>query len=169
MAVGVEFNPTTHVVLGILLAVVGVLFTLDNLHLLHARAVLRYWPAALIVVGLVQITQSKAAGGWFGGVIWIVVGSVMLGNRLFLFDVNIFGFWPLLLVLIGVRMVAQSYYADSPDASDVEAGSIVSAISVLGGVDRRPRPRNSSARNHRVPWRQDRFPRRKLAADGPSP
>jgi hypothetical protein len=135
-----QFNPTTHVLLGALLAALGVLFTLDNMHLLHARQVLRYWPAGLILVGLVQIAQSKAAGGWVGGAIWILIGSAMLGNRLNLFNVHVFDFWPLVLVLIGVRMVTQAYYSDasdSPDASDGDAGSIVSAISILGGVDRR--------------------------------
>jgi predicted membrane protein len=132
-----QLNSTTHVVLGILLAALGLLFTLDNMHLIHARQVLRYWPAALIVVGLVQIAQSKAAGGWIGGAIWIVIGATMLGNRLYFFDVNIFDFWPLILVLIGVRMAAQAYHADSPELSDTDAGSVVSAISVLGGVERR--------------------------------
>ena len=57
-----QFNPTTHVVLGILLAVIGVLFTLDNLHLLHARAILRYWPATCYS-GFV-VTCAKDSAHW---------------------------------------------------------------------------------------------------------
>lgn len=132
-----QFDPTTHVALGFMLAALGVLFTLDNLHLLRVGEILRYWPAALIVVGLVHISQSRAPGGWLGGAIWIVIGSVMLGNRLGLFSVSIFKFWPLLLVLVGVRMAAQAYYPDSPDGVDTDAGSVMSAVSLLGGVDRR--------------------------------
>jgi hypothetical protein len=131
------FNPTAHVVLGTMLAVVGVLFTLENLHVLRAWQILRYWPAALIVVGLVHISQSKAAGGWIGGAIWILIGSTMLGNRLGLVHVNVWNLWPLGLVLIGVRMATQAYYPDSADSADTDPGSVISAVSVLGGVDRR--------------------------------
>ena len=135
-----QFSPTTHVVLGIMLAAIGVLFTLDNLQLLHAREFTRYWPVALIVVGIMHIAQSRAAGGWIGGALWIVIGAALLGNRLGYLHVNIWNFWPLFLVLIGGRMVAQAYYASpagSSGSSDADAGAVTSAIAVLGRVDRK--------------------------------
>ena len=98
-----------------------------------------YWPAALIVVGVSHIARSRAAGGWIGGSIWILIGSVMLGNRLGYFDVRIWNLWPLLLVLLGVRMVSQALYAGSSPfgSSEADASAVASAVAVLGSVDRK--------------------------------
>ena len=40
-------GPTAQVVFGLLIVVVGILFTLDNLGLIDARDYLRFWPAGL--------------------------------------------------------------------------------------------------------------------------
>ena len=61
------FRLTSQLVLGAAIAVVGVLFTLDNLHVLHAREYLRFWPVALIAIGLVHVSQAKTAAGTIGG------------------------------------------------------------------------------------------------------
>lgn len=132
-----QFNPTTHVFLGLVLVALGVLFTLDNMQIWRAREILRYWPAALIALGLVQIVQSRAPGGWLGGAIWIAIGSLLLGNRLGYFSISIFSFWPLLLVLIGLRMVVQAYSAGSTDPLNADASPTLSAVSILGGFDRK--------------------------------
>jgi hypothetical protein len=92
------FRITGQLVLGVSIAVVGVLFTLDNLHILSARDYLQYWPLALIAIGLVHAGQSRTAAGVAGGAIWIVVGSALLGDRLGFVHVNIWNYWPLLLV-----------------------------------------------------------------------
>ena len=44
------FRITGQLVLGVAIAILGVLFTLDNLHILRARDFLRFWPLALIAV-----------------------------------------------------------------------------------------------------------------------
>ena len=85
-----------------------VTFTLENLHLLRAWDVLRYWPAALIVVGVLHILQSRASGGRIGGGIWILIGTTMLGNRAGWWDVSVWNFWPLVLVLVVALPVPQA-------------------------------------------------------------
>jgi predicted membrane protein len=147
-----RFRITGQLVVGVAIAVVGVLFTLDNLHILRARDYLQFWPLAVIAIGLVHIAQARTGAGVLGGAIWIVVGAVLLGNRLGLVSVNIWNYWPLLLVLIGGRIVLQtmspraSMRAGDPvaltgggfpaQASD-DAGDLVSAVAVMGGFDRK--------------------------------
>src|SRR4051812_15378108 len=109
-----RFRVTGQLVVGVAIAVVGVLFTLDNLHVLRARDYLQFWPLALMAIGLVHIAQARTSAGVIGGAIWILVGAVLLGNRLGLVSVNIWNYWPLLLVLIGGRIVLQTM---SPRAS----------------------------------------------------
>jgi predicted membrane protein len=127
---------TGQLVLGVSIAVLGVLFTLDNLHILRARDVLRFWPVALIAIGLVHVSQAKTAAGTVGGGVWILVGTILLGGRLGLFHANIFSLWPLILVLVGARIVWQTTAGDrAVDQGD--AGATVSAIAVMGGFERR--------------------------------
>ena len=130
------FRITGQLVLGVSIAVLGVLFTLDNLHILRAREVLRFWPVALIAIGLVHVSQARSAAGTVGGGVWILVGVVLLGGRLGLFHANIFSLWPLILVLVGARIVWQTTAGDRVlDQGD--AGATVSAIAVMGGFERR--------------------------------
>jgi predicted membrane protein len=127
---------TGQLVLGVSIAVLGVLFTLDNLHILRAREALRFWPVALIAIGLVHLSQAKTAAGTVGGGVWILVGVVLLGGRLGFFHANIFSLWPLILVLVGARIVWQTTAGDrAVDQGD--AGATVSAIAVMGGFERR--------------------------------
>jgi predicted membrane protein len=127
---------TGQLILGVAIAIAGVLFTLDNLHILHARDYLRFWPVVLIAIGLVHVSQAKTAAGSIGGGIWILAGTVLLGNRLGFFYANIWNFWPLILVLVGGRIVWQTMNANRvPDAGDT--GATVSAIAVMGGFERR--------------------------------
>ena len=112
---------TGQLVLGVSIAVLGVLFTLDNLHILRAREVLRFWPVALIAIGLVHVSQAKTAAGTVGGGVWILVGAVLLGGRLGLFHANIFSLWPLILVLVGARIVWQTTAGErAVDQGDAE-------------------------------------------------
>ena len=125
-----------QLILGLAIAVAGVLFTLDNLHILRARDYLVFWPLVLVAIGVVHISQAKTAAGSIGGAIWILVGLIFLGNRLGFIHANIWSFWPLILVLVGGRIVWQTMetnrVADRGDAS-----ATVSAIAVMGGFERR--------------------------------
>jgi predicted membrane protein len=153
---------TGQLILGISIAVIGVLFTLDNLHILRARDFLQFWPVVLIAIGVVHVAQARTASGVTGGAIWIFVGVVLLGNRLGFLHVRIWNYWPLLLVLVGGRIVMQAISGGGRGAvklggegrdtrwssmgsqtsvgGNLEGGdpsSIVSAVAVMGGFDRR--------------------------------
>ena len=130
------FRLSGQLVLGVAIAVVGVLFTLDNLHILRARDYLQFWPLALIAVGLVHVSQARSAAGTIGGGIWILVGALLLANRMGFVHANIWNFWPLILVLVGARIVWQTM--DTQRASDGgDASATISAIAVMGGFERR--------------------------------
>ena len=128
---------TGQLILGLAIATAGLLFTLDNLHILRARDYLQYWPVVLVAIGLVHIAQAKTSSGIVGGGIWILVGSAMLGNRLGFLDVNIWKLWPLILVLVGGRIVWQTLSVDAPGVRGVDTSSRVSAVAVMAGFDRK--------------------------------
>jgi hypothetical protein len=126
---------TSQLFAGLLLAALGMLFTLDNLHILRAREVLRYWPAIFLAIGISQLWQARSMGTMIGGSIWIVFGSVLLGERLHLISSGL-RFWPLLLVAVGVWIMVRSMTAAGPSGV-TDSSARLSALAVLGGVDRR--------------------------------
>ena len=130
------FRITGQLVLGVSIAIVGVLFTLDNLHILRAREYLQFWPVALIAIGLVHVSQARTGAGTVGGGVWILVGLVLLGNRLGFIHANIWTFWPLILVLVGGRIVWQTL-GGNREADRGDMSATVSLIAVMGGFERR--------------------------------
>jgi hypothetical protein len=128
---------TGQLILGVAIAAAGLLFTLDNLHILRARDYLQYWPVVLVAIGLVHVAQAKSAPGIVGGSIWILVGGVMLGSRLGFLDVNVWNLWPLILVLVGGRIVWQTVSRDASVDRGADPSSKISAIAVMGGFDRK--------------------------------
>ena len=60
---------TPHLMFGLLVIFLGIIFTLDNLDIADARTYLRYWPAGLIAIGLAKLWQVHAGhGSAIGGV-----------------------------------------------------------------------------------------------------
>ena len=129
-----RFRVTGQLIAGLVLAGLGLLFTLDNLEIVRAREVLQYWPVVLLLVGVSQILQARSSAGMVGGSIWILIGGVLLGERLDLIS-NAFRFWPLVLVGVGAYVIFQSFNRREVPSGD--RSNRVSAVAVLGGVDRR--------------------------------
>jgi hypothetical protein len=81
----------------------------------------------------------------------MLIGGTLLGNRLGWLDVNIFSYWPLLLVLVGGRIVLQAmsqagndrssgvmaFPGGSQTPSGGDPGDVVSAVAVMSGFQRR--------------------------------
>src|SRR3954465_13297277 len=125
-----------QLVLGVCIAIAGVLFTLDNLHVLRARDYLQFWPVALIAVGLVHVSQAKTAAGTIGGGLWILIGALLLGTRLGIIHTHIWTVWPGIVGLVAARIGWQPM--ETPGARDGgDAGGTVSGIAVMGGFERR--------------------------------
>ena len=135
--VGRRREPAVQVVIGLIVVAIGVLFTLDNLHILHAREFLRFWPAAFIAVGVAQFVQARTPGRRLTGVLWMLLGAVLIANRLGWLSVRVWALWPLLLVFVGARIFWQAFYRPDSQELSGDADAAVSMIAVLGGNHRR--------------------------------
>jgi predicted membrane protein len=131
-------SPTAQAVFGLMVILVGVLFTLDNLDILDARDYLQYWPAGLVVVGLLKLWQAARDGrGWFGGLFFVVLGTWMLIERIVYFTINIRELLPLMLVFLGGYMVWRGFGGQRSERGDSDGHSSFSGLAVMGGVTRR--------------------------------
>jgi hypothetical protein len=90
---------------GVIVIGIGVLFLLDNFHIVYVSDLWRFWPVALIATGLVKLVDSTYGGGRvFGGVL-LGVGAIFLASSLGLYDVTIGELWPLFLIGVGLMML----------------------------------------------------------------
>jgi predicted membrane protein len=90
---------------GVLLVGMGVLFLLDNLRIIEARYFFRtFWPLLIVVWGGARLMFGRG-GERIAGAIALSFGGLLLGNRLFGWNLNVMGlFWPLILIALGLSM-----------------------------------------------------------------
>ncbi len=99
---------------GLVLILLGVLFTLDNLGLVDAGNVWDYWPLILIAVGVARILYPRKPGGRAWGAIEVGVGVFFLLRNLGFFWISFHRMWPAALVLLGIYMIWQTMAARRP-------------------------------------------------------
>jgi predicted membrane protein len=134
-----------QLVLGVFVIAVGVVFTLDNVGVIHAEDYLKFWPVALIAVGLLKLSQvGDASSSALGGLVFIIAGVWLLLEETAVIRVSFWDVWPLVLVLLGTYMVWQGaagrrFHRSTPNP---DPQATVSAMAILGGVEYR----NSSRR-----------------------
>jgi hypothetical protein len=133
-----RFTPQT--VVGLMVILVGLLMTLDNLGLVHAENYVRYWPAGLIAIGVVKLWHShERGGGGFGGFLFTIVGTWLLLEHAAVVQLSFWDMWPTLLVFAGAFLVWQGLSGPRvkrvPD-SHANSNSMLSAMAVLGAVAR---------------------------------
>lgn len=97
---------SVKLVLGIFFAVVGVLLTLDNLRILSGHQYLKYWPAVLIVIGVLKLGDVSARGL---SLALIAAGSLLLIWTTRWVRFSLFDLWPLVFIVAGLVIVAQAF------------------------------------------------------------
>jgi predicted membrane protein len=137
MEPGIDRGPrfTPQLLTGMIIIVVGVLFTLDNLALIDAHRYVRFWPSALILVGVLKIWQARAGGGAFAGFLFVIAGAWLLLDAFRIVTISLVDLWPLLLVFFGASLVWRGVRGPSERAG-TDGHSTISALAVLGGVHR---------------------------------
>jgi hypothetical protein len=109
---------TPKFVVGVFLVLLGVVLTLDQLGIVQSDQVLRFWPAALIIMGLVTLQRGEGRSAT-RALILIVVGGWLLLNTLGLVSLRLWEFiWPLVLVLIGARIMMRNQGSKSSRSPD---------------------------------------------------
>jgi len=92
---------------GAIVILIGLLFLLNNFHIVDLREWWRYWPVILIAVGLVKLVDSNFLAGRIVGGVLLGVGAIILGDNLGLIDVTMAQLWPLILIGAGFIMLGQ--------------------------------------------------------------
>lgn len=132
-----------QVVLGTITLVMGVLFLLDNLDLWDFRFSLHFWPVVFIVFGLLKMNQSRTPAGMAIGGGLVLLGLIVILNRLGYIYLSWRAMWPLVLIAVGASVIAKALQGrkriEGPAMPDGIKGddSILDVTAILGGYQRR--------------------------------
>jgi predicted membrane protein len=127
---------TPHLMFGLLIILIGIVFTLDNLNIADSRQYIRYWPAGLIAIGAAKLWQVKHGyGSALGGVLFVIAGIWLLLDTLEIIVVSFVDFWPILLIVVGSVIVWQGIRGRQHRAAG-PSDDTINAIAVLAGVNR---------------------------------
>ena len=96
---------TPHMAIGVSLALLGVVLTLDNLGFVEFGEVMRFWPLIPMLVGSAYIVQGRAIREWGIGLAWLLVGTAFLLRNLDIFRFDLTDFLPLVLVAVGLKVI----------------------------------------------------------------
>jgi predicted membrane protein len=132
-------HPTPQLAIGLIVILLGVLFTLDNLNLLDTSLYIRYWPALLLAYGVYRLIEPGNPPHFVPGVVFTLLGGILFLNALH-FHLTIGQYWPMLLVFIGFMIISHAYRRDQAVSADTS--SVVSAFAFLSGVERTCRTQN---------------------------
>ncbi len=135
---------TSQVVLGMLVILMGLLFLLDNLHILDLHRALAFWPMVFIIVGTVKLFDTQTRGGQILGGVFIAVGALMILDRLDIIDFNVRTLWPLVFIGFGIytlykartgrRLIAIDGVKNEKDMGGT---GVIDVTAILGGIERR--------------------------------
>lgn len=126
---------TPQALFGVIVIVVGVLFTLDNLDIIDATDYLQYWPAGLVAVGLLKLWQVRQGQGVVGGLFLVGLGTWMLLEKIVAIQIRIHDVWPLFFVFLGGYMVWKGF-GGARRPRPVDDNARVSALAIMAGVVR---------------------------------
>lgn len=98
-----------RVVFGLFVVAFGVAMLLDNLFIIEARNIIRYWPAAMIIVGVSYLLRTESRSERLFGGILTVVGAALLSEVVLNYDLDLWRFWPLVIVFFGVMLVSRAF------------------------------------------------------------
>lgn len=129
-----QFTP--QVLLGFIVIVAGVLFTLDNLGVLDAGQFIQYWPAGLVAVGLLKLWHARQGQAWLGGFFLVLLGGWMLLEHVVAIRISIGDLWPLFFVFLGGYMVWKGLGGVRQGAVG-DGQTRFSALAIMSGVVRR--------------------------------
>ncbi len=128
-----------QLIFGLFIIVLGLLFTMENLGILYARDILRYWPILIAFYGISRIVQCQTVGQKAWGVFWTIVGSFWFLDRLDILYFNIWDLWPLILVALGASLIwrpSRRGYAFPGMSTVGDSSSTINAFALMGGFKR---------------------------------
>jgi predicted membrane protein len=102
-------SAATQILFGVLVIVFGALFTLDNLGIVEAGQILRFWPVVPLVYGVFRLTGLYRCQNTTAGLIFTLGGGLLLLHEVHLIALDPWEMWPVVLIAVGISMVSKAF------------------------------------------------------------
>jgi predicted membrane protein len=123
---------TPRLIIGLAILALGTLWTLDNLNLLESESFTRWWPIALIAIGIVQYVNRRT--NRVGPVAWMIAGAFLLANNVLDYDFDLGDLIPFAIALFGAKLVWDALARRSARTTLANDDSTVNAFAMMAGV-----------------------------------
>jgi predicted membrane protein len=122
---------TPRLVVGLLVVGCGLALMLDNLHMVEASRLIRYWPFGLILIGVAKLLHDEARSSRIVGGLLVVVGTLFVIETFFFVRLDIWRWWPLAIILFGILIVSRAF-SDQQPTGKVQVGVVFGGSSSPG-------------------------------------
>ncbi len=126
-----DFRVTPRLVIGLAIMLAGFLLALDSLGFADAGHLFRWWPLALVAVGITKLLGGACQRS--GAFLLIVLGAALLALNLGWLSFPRVA--ALVLFLVGAR-IAWKALAPRPAVPATDGGSTMDVVAILGGSKR---------------------------------
>lgn len=135
-----------HIVMGIIVLSIGVLFLLENLGYFYIGNIWQFWPVILIAVGIGRILDSRSLHSVVWGAIVGGVGAILLSDNLGYLPWPLWHFfWPAMLILWGALILLKGFErrgvllgsATFANNTSTTSNNVLNEVVVFGGIRRK--------------------------------
>jgi predicted membrane protein len=123
-----DFRATPRLVIGLTVMLAGLVLALDSLGLVNGGAVFRYWPLALIAVGVMKALSPARQGST--ALLWIVIGGAFL--LVTLGHMSFGGVWAVVIFAIGANIAWKALRP--PSLPKDPSSAALDIIQFMGGT-----------------------------------
>jgi predicted membrane protein len=125
------------ILMGVILALIGLAFLLNNMGYVSIGYLWRFWPLLLVLAGLMNFISRRHA--W--GIILMLAGVVLQLNELGITHFGWSQLWPMILIALGLFVMWGSFgWGTKPASSSSTTGDPRTTLNeavVFGGLERR--------------------------------
>lgn len=123
--------------LGLVVVTLGLIALLDNLGVIQVESAWRFWPLFLIAIGTARLLRPAGNPGRFTGFLLVGIGLFFLLQNLGVMPFRLVHLWPVLIVLVGLRLVWGGLQQRAREAAPSESAARLSSFAMLGGTEHR--------------------------------
>lgn len=134
-------QPHRHIGLipGLIVAAVGLVLLLNNLKIVPAAEIWRFWPLLLIAFGAVKLIDSEDPAVKARGAIVVAAGALFQALNLGLIPGSVAQLWPLILIAAGILMIVNRGTSGTAIGVRARTGEKIAradAVAIFGGIKR---------------------------------